>query len=185
MRLRTARRSWSRSSVSPVVVLVGAPGSGKSAVGSLLAQRLGVGLRETDQDVERAAGMPVADIFLEYGEERFRALEAAAVAEALHDHDGVLAVGGGAVLDAGTRTRLAAQPTAWLRVGPAQAARRSGLDVPRPAGVGNVRSRLVALLAERAPLYEASARVVVDTDTRTPAEVADAVVVALALGGAA
>jgi shikimate kinase len=168
-----------------VVVLVGAPGSGKSTVGALLADRLGVDLRETDADVERAEGKPVLEIFLDSGEPRFRELERAAVSHALREHDGVLALGGGAVLDAATRRLLAEQPTAWLRVGPAQAARRSGLDAPRPAGVGNVRSRLVTLLSETAPLYAESARAVVDTDSRTPDEVADAVVEALDLGGAA
>lgn len=185
MRLRTARRSWSRSPVPPAVVLVGAPGSGKSTVGALLADRLGVALRETDDDVERAEGKPVPEIFLDSGEARFRELERDAVAAAVADHDGVLALGGGAVLDPGTRALLLQQPTAWLRVGPAQSAHRSGLDVPRPAGLGNVRSRLVTLLNEMAPLYAEVARTVVDTDSRTPAEVADAVVEGLALGGAA
>jgi len=164
------------------VVLVGVPGSGKTTVGTLLAQRLGVTFRDTDHDVETAEGKPVPDIFVDSGEAHFRALERDAVALALREHDGVLALGGGAVLDDGTRSLLTAQPTVWLQVGAAAGARRVGLDVPRPVLLGNVRGRLAVLVAERAPLYAEVARLTVDTDGLTPGEVADAVVSGLGLG---
>ena len=165
--------------MSPVVVLVGVPGSGKTTVGTLLADRLGVGFRDTDQDVERTEGKPVPEIFMDSGEARFRELEKAAVAAALVEHDGVLALGGGAVLDAGTRSLLVEQPTVWLQVGASQGAHRVGLDVPRPVLLGNVRGRLVTLLNERGPLYAEVARLTVDTEGRTPDEVADAVLAGL------
>jgi shikimate kinase len=163
------------------VVLVGVPGSGKTTVGTLLADRLGVGFRDTDQDVEAAEGKPVPDIFVDSGEAYFRELERAAVAAALTEHDGVLALGGGAVLDAGTRALLVEQPTVWLQVGASSGAHRVGLDVPRPVLLGNVRGRLMTLLAERGPLYAEVARVTIDTEGRTPAEVADLVVAELHL----
>jgi shikimate kinase len=163
------------------VVLVGVPGSGKTTVGSLLAQRLGVEFRDTDHDVEVLEGKPVPDIFVDSGEEHFRALERAAVAVALAEHDGVLALGGGAVLDADTRTLLVDHPTVWLQVGPAAGAKRVGLDVPRPVLLGNVRGRLATLVAERAPLYAEVARITVDTDGLAPDAVADAVLVGLGL----
>jgi shikimate kinase len=162
-------------------VLVGVPGSGKTTVGTLLAARLGVDFRDTDQDVEAVAGKPVADIFVDDGEPAFRAWEREAVARALHDHDGVLALGGGAVLDEGTRALLSEQPTVWLVVGAAAGAHRVGLDVPRPVLLGNVRGRLAALLTERGPLYEEVAHLTVDTEERTPDEVVDAVVAGLGL----
>ena len=157
------------------------PGSGKTTVGILLAARLGVGFRDTDQDVEMAEGKPVPDIFVDSGEPYFRSLERDAVARALREHDGVLALGGGAVLDAGTRALLIDEPTVWLQVGAAAGAHRVGLDVPRPVLLGNVRGRLATLVAERAPLYAEVARLVVDTDARTPDEVVSDVIAGLRL----
>ena len=93
--------------MAPRVVLVGPMGSGKSAVGALLAADLGVVLRDTDADVEAAAGRPVAAVFAAEGEPGFRVRERAAVAAALREHDGVLSLGGGAVLDPATRADLA------------------------------------------------------------------------------
>jgi shikimate kinase len=163
------------------VVLVGVPGSGKTTVGTLLADRLGLSFRDTDHDVEVAQGKPVADIFVDSGEEAFRVLERAAVATALVEHDGVLALGGGAVLDESTRALLREQATVWLQVGAASGAHRVGLDVPRPVLLGNVRGRLATLLTERGPLYAEVARVSIDTDGRTPDQVADLVVRELGL----
>jgi shikimate kinase len=155
-----------------VVVLVGAMGAGKTTVGSRLAQRLGVGFRDTDADVEAAEGRSVADIFVESGEQHFRALERAAVARALGTHDGVLALGGGAVMDAQTRAALDGHRVVFLRVGLAAAADRVGLGVSRPLLLGNVRGTIKRLLDERTPVYESVATHVVDTDGLDPEQVA-------------
>ena len=167
--------------MAPRVVLVGVPGSGKTTVGRLLSDRLSVGFRDTDHDVETRAGKPVSDIFVDEGEDAFRALEKDAVTVAVAEHDGVLALGGGAVLDSGTRELLVTQPTVWLQVSAPAGAKRVGLDVPRPVLLGNVRGRLATLLEERGPLYAEVARVVVDTDGRTPEQVSDVIVEALGL----
>jgi len=166
-----------RSSAGPVLVLVGPPGSGKSTVGRLAADRLGVGFRDTDADVEAAAGTPVAEIFVEQGEDQFRALEYDAVRRALAEHRGVLAVGSGAVLDRATRHLLRSHPVVFLAVGLADALRRLGLARDRPAALGSPRAQLLLLLQAREPLYAEVAEVTVDTDGRTPAQVADAVLV--------
>jgi shikimate kinase len=159
----------------PRVVLVGPMGAGKSTVADLLAQRWRIDVRDTDRDVEARAGKEIADIFVEDGEAVFRALERDAVAAALASHTGVLALGGGAVLDHGTRAALAGHRVVFLRVGLADAVKRVGLGAGRPMLLGNVRSRIKALLDERLPVYESVATGSVDTDGRTPEEVADEV----------
>lgn len=164
---------------SPVVVLVGPPGAGKSTVGELLARVYGVGFRDTDADVEAAAGRSVADVFLEDGEETFRALERAAVVAGLAEHDGVLALGGGAVLDPATQADLAAHTVVFLDVSLAEAAPRVGLSGARPLLVGNPRARWQALMAQRRPIYERVATVRVGTDGIAPDEVAQRVLDAL------
>jgi shikimate kinase len=165
----------------PVVVLVGPMGVGKSTVGALLAEQLGTTCRDTDDDVVRTAGKPVADIFFEEGEEHFRALERRAVATAVAEHDGVLALGGGAVMDAGVRALLSPLPVAFLDMGVAAAVKRVGLDAPRPLLTINPRQQWRTLMEQRRPLYTEVASVVVGTEDRTPAEVADAVLDALEL----
>jgi shikimate kinase len=84
-------------------ILIGPPGAGKSTVGPLLAGMLGVTFLDTDSVVEETAGKPVGDIFVTDGEAAFRALEQAAVAQAIEGHRGVLALGSGAILDPATR----------------------------------------------------------------------------------
>ncbi len=158
--------------MAPRVVLVGPMGGGKSTVGALLAQAWGLPLRDTDADIEAAEGRSISDIFVDDGEQHFRELEVAAVAEALTAHDGVLAVGGGAVLDGTTRQRLAGHPVVFLRVGLSDAVKRVGLGVGRPLLLGNVRARIKGLLDERTPVYESVATHTVDTDGRSPDDVA-------------
>jgi shikimate kinase len=165
----------------PLVVLIGPPGAGKSAVGALLADRLGVEFRDTDAEVGAAAGKPVSDIFIENGEGAFRELERAAVARALdedgalREHGGVLALGSGAVLDDGIRLLLEGVPVVYLSAEFGTVARRIGLDRPRVMVPGNPRGRLRAMLGERDAIYRHLAAVIVPTDDLDPDELADQV----------
>ena len=168
----------------PLLVLVGPPSSGKTTVGTALAGRLGLAFRDTDSDVEAATGQRVADLFVDLGEPHFRALEEQAVATALDEHDGILALGGGAVLSAVTRERLTGYTRAggtvvWLDVDLASAAERVGLGRSRPVLGLNPRATLRTLLAARAPLYAEVATVTVTTGGREPGEVVDEVAAAV------
>jgi len=171
------------ATTGPLAVLVGPMGAGKTTVATLLASRWGVEARDTDADVEASEQRPVSDIFVESGEEYFRDAEVRAVAAALAEHRGVLALGGGAVLRPETREALAGHRVVFLKVGLSDAVQRVGLGTGRPLLLGNVRGRIKALLDERTPVYESVATLVVDTDGRSAEEVADEI--AAALGGPA
>jgi shikimate kinase len=158
--------------MSPVVVLVGVMGAGKSTVGGHLAEALGVTFRDTDDDIVATAGKPISDIFVDDGEDHFRALERAAVATALSDFGGVLALGGGAILADETRKALGGHRVVYLEVGLAEAVRRVGLGAGRPLLAINPRATLKHLLDLRRPLYEEVATIVVNTDGRSPDDIA-------------
>ena len=157
----------------PIAVLIGPPGAGKSTVGPLLAALLGAEFAETDAMVEAEAGKPVSDIFISDGEPAFRALERAAVARALASHPGIVALGGGAVMDPATQQLLAGQRVVYLQTGFTAAVQRVGLDTPRPLLLGNPRAQMRDLLAQRLPVYESLAAITVTTDDRDPQEIAD------------
>ena len=153
-------------------MLIGPPGAGKTAVGPLLAERLGTSFRDTDADIAAATGQLVSDIFIEQGEPAFRQLEREASARALREHDGVLALGSGAVLDPDTQDRIEGLTVVYLAADFATIARRLGLDRPRVVIPGNPRGQLRAMLEERRPLYEELATVTVTTDDADPDELA-------------
>ncbi|MCP9993413.1 MULTISPECIES: shikimate kinase [Streptomyces] len=167
--------------MSPRLVLTGPMGVGKSTVGQLLAERLGVGYRDTDDDIVAAEGRAVSDIFVEDGEPAFRALEKEAVRQALASHDGVLALGGGAILDPDTRALLAGERVVYLSMDVEEAVRRTGLGAARPLLAVNPRKQWRELMEARRHLYEEAATAVVPTDGRTPEEVTEAVLDALEL----
>ena len=166
----------------PAAIMIGPPGAGKTTVGALVAARLGLDFVDADVVIEEAAGKPVGDIFVQDGEEAFRALERAAAARLIGGHPGVLALGGGAVLDPGTRDLLAGRRVIYLETGFASAVRRTGLDAPRPLLLGNPRARMKTLLEERLPVYESLAWITVPTDDREPKDIAGEIAARLAPG---
>ena len=171
--------------MTPVLVLVGPPASGKTTVGTAVAELLDLPFRDTDADVEDVAGRSVPDLFVQYGEPHFRALEEQAVARAMAQHTGVLALGGGAVTSAATRELLVTYgrtggTVVWLDVDLASAARRVGLSRDRPILGVNPRAMLRHMLETRAPLYDEVATLQVSTGDREPEDVVAEVLAALA-----
>ena len=160
------------------IVVIGAPGAGKSTVGAMVARRLGLRFVDADDVIERRAGKPISEIFVDEGEAHFRQLEREVTLELLRA-GGVVSLGGGAVMNPSIRDALAGHDVVWLRVSITQATRRVGMNTLRPLLLGNVRSRLVALLKERTPVYEQCATVVVDTDGLKARQAARQVVEAL------
>lgn len=160
--------------MSPRVVLVGLPGSGKSEVGRALAASLGCGFVDVDEQVTQLTGSTPATWLRERGEEAFRAAEAAALAQALSDgHDAVVATGGGAVESASSRRLLRGEPlVVLLRCTAATLVERLRGGGDRPLVAEPTEERLAQLIERRAPLYAEVATAEVDAD-RPLADVVD------------
>jgi len=157
--------------MAPVAVFVGVMGAGKSTVGAAVAAALGVPFADTDTIIEERAGKPIPEIFVDDGEAAFRALEREVVARSLETFGGVLALGGGAILDEGTRKLLTAHTVIYLSVELADAVKRVGLGAGRPLLALNPRATLKHLLEQRRPLYLEVATHTVVTDGRDEADI--------------
>ena len=162
------------------VLLIGMMGVGKSLAGALVASRLGWPHVDTDDQVEQRTESTVARLFAEHGEAAFRAAESQVLADALSGPSPVVvSVAGGAVLAAVNRRLIAVSGlVVWLRADLAVLARRVEGGGHRPLLEGDPEGRLARLYAERQPVYEALADVVIDVDHLGPDEVADQVVAA-------
>jgi shikimate kinase len=158
--------------MTPMAVLVGLPGSGKSTIGRRLSKALGVGLLDTDVAIEQQTGRTVADIFATDGEQEFRRIEEGVVRAALAEHDGVVSLGGGAVTSPGVREALAGHTVIYLEINATQGVRRTGGTAVRPLLAGpDHAAKFRALMATRVPLYRRVATIRVDTNRRNPGAV--------------
>lgn len=166
------------------IFLVGYRGTGKTTVARLVAQRLGRESIDADKEIERRAGKTIAAIFSDEGEPPFRDLEAAVVAD-LARTSLVVSTGGGAVLREASRAVMqAAGPIVWLTASVDTIAVRIAADAatarlrPNLTAVGG-KAEIAAVLAQRTPIYQACATFVVDTEGKSPAEVADEIIARL------
>ena len=159
----------------PRVILIGPMGSGKTTVGQLVAERLDIPFRDTDQVIEENSGRTVSDIFLEDGEEAFRVLEKGVLRDELLSDGTVLALGGGAPIsiDAQSALRAIASPVIYLDISLATVAPRIGFNRDRPLLLHNPRGQWQTLMEARRPIYESIADTVIDVNTKTEIDIVD------------
>jgi shikimate kinase len=154
------------------IILIGPPGAGKSSVGKLLAVELGRDFVDTDHLIETKSGKKISDIFLEDGEASFREFERDVVLSSLSEIDGVIALGGGSVLDPAVADELSKKSSVvYLEVSISNAAPRVGFNKERPLLLGNPRQQWLALMESRRAIYESLAKLRVSTDNKKPKEV--------------
>ncbi len=157
----------------PRFILIGPPGAGKSTIGAALARRLGISFVDTDRVIAVKAGKSISDVFVVDGESAFRRIEQTVVSEELRQSDGVLALGGGSILNEQTQreiqlVRELGSEIVFLDVSITAAAPRIGFNRDRPLLLGNPRAQWLVLMQERRPIYESLADLVVDTSDLSP-----------------
>lgn len=149
-------------SVALPIVLVGLPGAGKSKVGHLLAERLGVPHIDTDALIVEREGRAISDIFATDGEAAFRVMETAAVAHALTGH-AVISLGGGAAATPAVRDLLDGHTVVYIDAPHDELVRRTAGKTHRPLLAADPDGALRRLRVEREPHYRAVATVTVPT----------------------
>jgi shikimate kinase len=155
----------------PVLILVGPPGSGKSTVGRLAAERLGVAFRDFDDDMEQAHGLPAGELVVQLGREKFQESERELLTTLLPEFTGVLALGGGTPTAPGVPALLEPYHVVFLDVDLEHLLRREGLVPLHPWLLPNPRAHLKELLNTRRPVYTEVAAATVPTSDRTPEDV--------------
>lgn len=162
------------------IALVGMPGSGKSSIGRRLAPRLGLPFVDADAEIEKAAGMPISEIFAKHGEPYFRDGEARVIARLLDEGPSVIATGGGALMNTGTRELVRNRAIAiWLKADIPVLMRRVRRKSERPLLKGkDPEATLQRLLSEREPIY-AEADIVVTSREGPHDAVVDEIMVEL------
>jgi shikimate kinase len=158
--------------MAPKAVLVGLPGSGKSTIGRRLARALGVDFLDSDAAIETKTGRSIADLFATDGEQEFRRIEEEVIRTALAEHDGVLALGGGAITSPGVRDVLVGHTVIYLEINAAEGIRRTSGNIVRPLLAGpDPAAKYRALMADRTPLYRRAATMRISTNRRNPGAV--------------
>lgn len=164
----------------PVAVLIGFMGAGKSTVGRILADRLGVDFVDTDAEIVRISGREIPEIFTAEGPARFREIERDVVLDVLRSHGGVVALGGGAVMTPSVADGLQGHRVIYLRVTADDGfARVRDSDRPLIAG-DDPQRRYRELLDERHETYTRTGTFAVDAAAGAPGDVADAILAELA-----
>ena len=155
------------------IVLIGAPGSGKSTVGMALAAHLQWPFVDTDALIELKESKKITDLFVDNGEEYFRAIEFETLQEVLQEPSAVISLGGGAPISQGAQATLLSSDSTivFLDVSLATAAPRVGFNRDRPLLLGNPRAQWQALSDQRRPIYEKVATQSIKVDDMTVDEI--------------
>jgi shikimate kinase len=148
-------------------------GSGKTTVGEALAATFATQFRDTDTMIVEQTGREISDIFIEDGEDEFRAIEKIILRTALLEDGALLSLGGGACLsfDAQSALRASGAFIVYLRISLSQVSSRVGFNQGRPLLMGNPRAQWQSLMNERAPIYEGLAHFICDVDNKTVADI--------------
>jgi shikimate kinase len=157
-------------------------GSGKTTIGKMIAARLGLPFRDTDHVIEEDSGRSVSEIFLEDGEDAFRALEKSVLRRELLSDDTVLALGGGAPmsLDAQSALRAIASPVIYFDISLSAVAPRIGFNRDRPLLLNNPRGQWELLMQERRPVYESIADTVIDVNGKSEKDIVEEILLVIA-----
>jgi shikimate kinase len=156
------------------IVLIGPPGAGKSSIGRSLSKEMDMPFIDSDSEIEKIAQKKISEIFVDDGEPAFRKIEVEVVSSLLRDFSGVIALGGGAPMNAEIQSKLEKSdfPVIFIDVSISQAANRVGFNKDRPLLLINPRQQWMNLMSERRPIYERLATDTVSSDSNKPAEVA-------------
>ena len=159
--------------MAPRIILIGPMGSGKTTIGKSLAQKLSLEFRDTDSVIEQREQKTVSQIFIEDGEDAFRAIEKEVLKEELQGSDTVLALGGGAPISVEAQSALQASDShvVYLDISLANVAPRIGFNRDRPLLLNNPRGQWQTLMEARRPIYESVADTVVDVNKRSQSEI--------------
>lgn len=169
--------------MAPRIILIGPMGSGKTTIGQRLSSDLGLAFKDTDQMIESQSGRTISDIFIEDGEDEFRALEKIILRTGLLEDDTVLSLGGGACLsiDAQSALRASGAFIVYLKISLAQVSSRVGFNQGRPLLMGNPRAQWQSLMNERAPIYESISSYICEVDSRSIDDLASEIAIAFEL----
>ena len=159
--------------MAPRVILIGPMGSGKTTIGSLLAEKLGLAFRDTDHLIEEREEKPVSQIFLDQGEDAFRAIEKRVLRDELLTDGTVLSLGGGAPIsiDAQSALRAISSYIIFLDISLSTVVPRIGFNRDRPLLLNNPRGQWQSLMEVRRPIYEALADVTINVDDKSEEEI--------------
>ena len=159
--------------MAPRVILIGPMGSGKTTIGSLLAEKLGLAFRDTDHLIEEQEEKPVSQIFLDQGEDVFRAIEKKVLRDELLTDGTVLSLGGGAPIsiDAQSALRAISSYIIFLDISLSTVVPRIGFNRDRPLLLNNPRGQWQTLMEARRPIYEALADVTINVDDKSEEEI--------------